>query len=370
MTKKIKAAIVFGTRPEAIKMAPVVLEFQKREEIEPIVIVTAQHREMLDSVLDLFNIKPNYDLNLMKKNQNLWNLTSDVLLGMKKVLEDVKPDVVLVHGDTTTAFASSLSAFYARIPVGHVEAGLRTFDKNYPFPEEINRVLADSVSDFHFAPTKGSIENLINSGIKTKDTFFETGNTVIDALFYTINNCKKEYSFGLSPSLRTILLTSHRRENFGKPLENICEAVLELIQRNKDIQIIYPVHPNPNVKNTVEKYLKNKDRIILIEPQDYAPFCYLMKKAEIILTDSGGVQEEAPSLGIPVLVLRDETERPEAVVSGGVKLVGPNKNKIINNVELLLNNKEEYNKMAKSRNPYGDGLASKRIADIIIEKLR
>lgn len=367
MTKKIKAAIIFGTRPEAIKMAPVVLEFQKREEIEPVVIVTGQHREMLDSVLELFKIKPDFDLNLMKENQNLWDLTSNILLSIKKVLDEVKPDVVLVHGDTTTAFASSLSAFYARIPVAHVEAGLRTFDKNYPFPEEINRVLADSVSDFHFAPTDGSVENLINSGIKTKDTIYKTGNTVIDALFHTVQNCK--LNIELNPSLRTILLTSHRRENFGKPLENICEAVIELIKRNKDIEIVYPVHPNPNVKNTVEKYLKGIERVKLITPLDYAPFCALMKKAEIILTDSGGVQEEAPSLGKPVLVLRDETERPEAVVSGGVKLVGPNKDKIINTVELLLNNKEEYNKMAQAQNPYGDGHAAERIANILIKKL-
>ena len=367
MEKKIKAAIIFGTRPEAIKMAPVVLEFQKRPEIEPIVIVTAQHRQILDSVLELFNIKPDYDLNIMKENQNLWDLTSRILLEIKKVLDEVKPDVVLVHGDTTTAFASSLSAFYARIPVAHVEAGLRTFDKNYPFPEEINRVLADSVSDFHFAPTDGSIENLLNSGIKTKDTIYKTGNTVIDALLHTVQNCKLEVE--LNPNLRTILLTSHRRENFGKPLEDICKAVLELIERNKDIEIIYPVHPNPNVKNTVEKYLKGIDRVKLITPLDYAPFCALMKQAEIILTDSGGVQEEAPSLGKPVLVLRDETERPEAVISGGVKLVGPHKDKIIKEVELLLNNKEEYNKMAQAQNPYGDGHASERIADILIKKL-
>lgn len=369
MDKKIKAAIIFGTRPEAIKMAPVVLEFQKRKEIEPIVIVTAQHRQMLDSVLELFKIKPDYDLNLMKENQNLWNLTSDILLSMKNLLEEIKPDVVLVHGDTTTAFASALSAFYGKTKIGHVEAGLRTFDKNYPFPEEINRVLVDSVSDFHFCPTKGSIQNLKESGIKTDETIFETGNTVIDALLHTIENNKEEYDFNLNPNLKTILLTSHRRENFGEPLENICKSAIEIINKHKDVQIIYPVHPNPNVKNTVEKYLKGIDRIKLIEPLDYAPFCALMKKSEIILTDSGGVQEEAPSLGVPVLVLRDETERPEAVNSGGVKLVGSNIEKITNTVDLLLTNKEEYNKMSKAINPYGDGLASKRIADIIIEKL-
>lgn len=369
MSKKIKAALIFGTRPEAIKMAPVVLELKQREEFEPVVIVTAQHRQMLDSVLELFKITPDYDLNLMKPNQNLWDLTSNILLSIKTVLEEVKPDVVLVHGDTTTAFGSALSSFYAKIPIGHVEAGLRTFDKNYPYPEEMNRVLVDQVSDFHFCPTEGSIENLLNSGIKTRETMYKTGNTVIDALFHTLKNSdEKSFNFGLNPNLKTILLTSHRRENFGEPLENICNAAKELVERNKDIEIIYPVHPNPNVKNTVERILKNVERIKLISPLDYAPFCNLMKKAHIILTDSGGVQEEAPSLGVPVLVLRDETERPEALLSGGVKLVGADKEKIINNVETLLRDKNEYDKMAKARNPYGDGLASKRIADAVIER--
>lgn len=368
MDKKIKAALIFGTRPEAIKMAPVVLEFQKREEIEPVVIVTAQHRQMLDSVLNLFKIKPDFDLNLMRENQNLWNLTSDILLEVKKVLEEVKPDVVLIHGDTTTAFASSLSAFYAKIPVAHVEAGLRTFDKNYPFPEEINRVLADSVSDFHFCPTYGSIENLVKSNIK--EGLFETGNTVIDALLHTIKNNPVDLSYlNLDNNLKTILLTSHRRENFGEPLENICKAAIQIVEEHKDVEIVYPVHPNPNVKNTVYKYLSNRERIKLIEPLDYAPFCSLMKRSTLILTDSGGVQEEAPSLGVPVLVLRDETERPEALISGGVKLVGSNIEKITKNVDILLSNKEEYQKMAQARNPYGDGLASKRIADILIQNL-
>ena len=256
MDKKIKAALIFGTRPEAIKMAPVVLEFQKREEIEPVVIVTAQHRQMLDSVLNLFKIKPDFDLNLMRENQNLWNLTSDILLGIKTVLEETKPDVVLIHGDTTTAFASSLSAFYARIPVAHVEAGLRTFDKNYPFPEEINRVLADSVSDFHFCPTYGSIENLINSNVK--DGLYETGNTVIDALLHTIENNPVDLSYlNLDKNLKTILLTSHRRENFGEPLENICKAAIEIVNNHKDVDIFYSMHPNHNVNYTVYKYLSN-----------------------------------------------------------------------------------------------------------------
>ena len=369
MSKKIKAALIFGTRPEAIKMAPVVLEFQKRKEIEPFVIVTGQHRQMLDSVLNLFKITPDYDLNLMKENQNLWDLTSDILLSTKKVLEEIKPDVVLVHGDTTTAFGASLSAFYSKIKVAHVEAGLRTFDKNYPFPEEINRVLADSVSDFHFAPTKGAVDNLLNSGIKTKQTIYETGNTVIDALFYTLEHHKNALNIELNLNLKTILLTSHRRENFGEPLKNICRAAIELTEKNKDIEIIYPVHPNPNVRNTVYQYLNNKERIRLIEPLDYAPFCNLMKKSYIILTDSGGIQEEAPSLNVPVLVLRDETERPEALISGGVKLTGTETKNIVKNVQELLDNNSLYSRVSNVKNPYGDGLASKRIADIITEKL-
>jgi len=379
MDKKIKTAVIFGTRPEAIKMAPLVLELKKRAEFEPVVIVTAQHRQMLDQVLDLFEIKPDYDLNLMKPNQNLWNLTSEILMETKKIFEEVKPDIALVHGDTTTAFASALSAFYARIPIGHVEAGLRTFNKDYPFPEEINRVLADSVSDLMFAPTEGSIQNLINSGIKedsdgennshkTVKRIYKTGNTVIDALLYTVNKDFDLSYLGLRGDLKTILLTSHRRENFGQPLENICDSVLELVRKYDDIEVVYPVHLNPNVRNVVFKKLDKVERVRLIEPLDYAPFCALMKKSHIILTDSGGVQEEAPSLGVPVLVLRDETERPEAVYSGCVKLVGTNKEKIVATVSRLLEDSEFYDSMKMAVNPYGDGLASKRIADIILEK--
>lgn len=390
MDKKIKTAVVFGTRPEAIKMAPLVLELKKRPEFEPVTIVTAQHRQMLDQVLELFEIVPDYDLNLMKPNQNLWSLTSDILMETKKIFEEIKPDIVLVHGDTTTAFATALSAFYARAKIGHVEAGLRTFNKDYPFPEEINRVLADSVSDLHFAPTDGSVQNLINSGIKdsvldnvsdgisgsadgsafnisqTGKRIHKTGNTVIDALLYTIKKDIDLSFIGLNPDLKTILLTSHRRENFGKPLENICDAVLDIVQENKDVEIVYPVHLNPNVRNTVFKKLDGIDRVKLIEPLDYAPFCALMKKSHIILTDSGGVQEEAPSLGVPVLVLRDETERPEALECGCVKLVGTDKEKIVSTVNKLLSDEGFYNSMKQAVNPYGDGLASKRIADIIL----
>ncbi len=366
--KKLRIMTVFGTRPEAIKMAPVVLELEKYEEIEPIVCTTAQHRQMLDQVLELFNITPDYDLNIMKENQDLWSLTANILLEMKTVFEKATPDMVLVHGDTTTALATALSAFYAKIPVAHVEAGLRTFNKFYPFPEEINRVVADGVSSLYFAPTETSVQNLLNSGIKDEENIILTGNTVIDALLYTVKNHEVDLSnLKLNSKLRTILLTSHRRENLGAPLENICAAILELVEKHKDIQVIYPVHLNPNVRKTVFSMLEGKERIILTDPMEYAPFASLMKKADIILTDSGGIQEEAPSLGKPVLVLRDETERPEALEFGTVKLVGTNKEKIVSTVSKLLIDNTEYEKMATAINPYGDGLATKRIAEAIIK---
>ncbi len=363
---KVKVLTIFGTRPEAIKMAPLVKEIEKNsDKLESIVCVTAQHREMLDQVLELFNIKPDFDLNIMKENQNLWSLTSDVLLKTKEVIEKVQPNVVLVHGDTTTSMAAALSAFYAKVPVGHVEAGLRTFDKYYPFPEEINRVFTDSVCTYHFAPTDKSCENLIKSQIP-KENIYKTGNTVIDALLYTVKNHPSDVEgLNLNPNLKTILLTSHRRENFGEPIRNICKAVLKLVENNKDIEFVYPVHPNPNVQKPVYELLENKERIHLIKPLEYAQFCSLMKKAHIILTDSGGVQEEAPSLGKPVLVLRDTTERPEAVDFGTVKLVGTNINKIISTVQLLLNDINEYKNMSEAINPYGDGLASKRIVEVL-----
>ena len=364
---KIKVLTVFGTRPEAIKMAPLVKELEKHpDKIESIVCVTAQHRQMLDQVLELFKIKPDFDLNIMKPNQDLWTITSDVLLLMKDVFEKSKPDIVLVHGDTTTSMAAALSAFYAKIPVGHVEAGLRTFDKHYPFPEEINRVFADAVCTYHFAPTDTSVDNLIKSAIP-KDHIYKTGNTVIDALLHTVENNKTDLSYiGLNPELKTILLTSHRRENFGEPIRNICKAVLELVEKNKDIQA---VHLNPNVQKPVKELLNGKERIHLIEPMEYAPFSSLMKEAHIIMTDSGGVQEEAPSLGKPVLVLRSTTERPEAVEYGTVKLAGTDRDKIVAEVQNLLDNETEYKKMSEASNPYGDGLASKRITDIIIKEL-
>ena len=363
---KIKVLTIFGTRPEAIKMAPLVKEIEKNSDtLESIVCVTAQHRQILDQVLELFEIKPDYDLDIMKDNQNLWSLTSDVLLKTKEVIETVKPDVVLVHGDTTTSMAAALSAFYAKVPVGHVEAGLRTFNKYYPFPEEINRVFADAVCTYYFAPTDESCENLKKSQIPSEH-IYKTGNTVIDALIYTVENHKEEVKgLKLNPDLKTILLTSHRRENFGEPIREICNAILELVKNNKDIEVVYPVHPNPNVRKPVYELLGEKERIHLIEPLEYAQFCNLMKKAHIILTDSGGVQEEAPSLGKPVLVLRDTTERPEAVKYGTVKLVGANKDKIISMVEKLLKDDSEYKKMSESINPYGDGHACKRIVDVL-----
>lgn len=365
--EKIKVLTIFGTRPEAIKMAPLIKEIEKNsDKLESIVCVTAQHRQMLDQVLELFQIKPDYDLDIMKNNQNLWSLTSDVLLKTKEVIEQVKPDIVLVHGDTTTSMAAALSAFYAKIPVGHVEAGLRTFDKYYPFPEEINRVFTDALCTYYFAPTDKSCENLKASNANPEN-IYKTGNTVIDALLYTVETHKEELAgLNLNPDLKTILLTSHRRENFGEPIREICMAILELVENNKNIEVVYPVHPNPNVRKPVYELLDSKERIHLIEPLEYAEFCSLMKKSHIILTDSGGVQEEAPSLGKPVLVLRDTTERPEAVDFGTVKLVGANKEKIVSTVEQLLSDETEYKKMSEAVNPYGDGLASKRIVEVLM----
>ena len=364
MDKKVKIALIFGTRPEAIKMCPLVRKLKQNSNFDVKTIVTAQHREMLDSVLELFEVIPDYDLNLMQPNQNLWDLSTKIILEIKKVLDIVHPDLVLVHGDTTTASMSALSTFYSRIKIGHVEAGLRTFDKDYPFPEEINRVIVDSVCDLMFAPTDRAVKNLENSGIKKG--VYKTGNTVIDALLYVVENKSANLDFiGLNPELKTILLTSHRRENFGKPLENICYAVKELVEKHKDIQVVYPMHLNPNVRNTVIPILNNIERVKLIEPLDYVPFCILMKKSHIILTDSGGIQEEAPALAVPVLVLRDETERPEALDAGSVRLAGTDKNNIISQVDKLLEDKTHYQNMSRAINPYGDGKACIYIEKII-----
>lgn len=366
---KLKVLTVFGTRPEAIKMAPVVNALAAcPQDFDSKVCVTAQHREMLDQVLDLFQIKPDYDLNLMKPNQDLFQITTNVLMGMKQVLETEKPDIVLVHGDTTTTMATSLACFYLQIPVGHVEAGLRTWDKFYPFPEEINRVVTDGIATLYFPPTTTSQQNLIKCGVKPHQIYL-TGNTVIDALFYTLNkpNRNGHLPITLNDKKRLVLVTVHRRENFGEPMAEICRALKEIVENHPDVEMVIPVHPNPNVRNIVHETLGGLDNIHLIDPLDYEPFCRLMERASLILTDSGGIQEEAPSLSKPVLVLRDETERPEAVDMGTVKLVGPHYAKILAEATSLLRDSSAYEAMAKAANPYGDGKASERILQALRE---
>lgn len=364
-----KVLIVMGTRPEAIKMAPIVKEMEKYPDtFKPVICVTAQHRNMLDQVLSIFKITPDYDLDIMRNDQNLFDITAKILENMRNVLMKESPDIVLVQGDTTTTFASALSAYYLKIPVGHVEAGLRTFNKYSPFPEEINRHLTTVLADLHFAPTKRSMNNLINEGIK-EDKIFITGNTVIDALLMTIKNNDgyvfKEPECNVEPDKKLILVTAHRRESFGNSFKNICYALKTIADNNLDVKIIYPVHLNPNVRKPVFEILGNHSRIKLIEPMDYEPFVNLMNKAYMILTDSGGIQEEAPSLGKPVMVLRDITERPEAVEAGTAKIIGTDREVIITETQILLDNKEEYEKMAKAINPYGDGRSAERIVAIL-----
>ncbi len=370
--KKKKIISVFGTRPEAIKMGPLIKEIEKNENFESIVIVTAQHREMLDQVLDLFKIKPKYDLNIMKANQSLTDITANVLAGLKNIFDEEKPDLVLVHGDTTTTFTASLAAYYQKIKVGHVEAGLRSGDIYSPFPEEGNRRLTGCLANFHFAPTIGSKKNLLKENVSEKDIFV-TGNTVIDALMETvkINEEKiheKKISYPCSivkDSDKIILVTAHRRENHGQPLVEIFNALLDIHKDFSDLKIIFPVHPNPNVRELAKKMLSGKDGIFLVEPMEYEDFSFLISKAYMILTDSGGIQEEAPSLGKPVLVLRENTERPEAILAGTVELVGTKRENIYKSVKKLLTQSESYDKMAKATNPYGDGKASKRIVDAL-----
>jgi UDP-N-acetylglucosamine 2-epimerase (non-hydrolysing) len=367
-----KNLIIFGTRPEAIKMAPLVKEFQKVSLFETRVCVTAQHREMLDQVLEFFEIIPDYDLDLMKFNQNLYSLTSDIILGLKPILEEFQPDYVYVHGDTTTTFAASIAAFYVGSKICHVEAGLRTYNKLSPFPEEINRQVTSRIADFHFAPTLESKNNLLLENVSEKNILI-TGNTVIDALLQSsakvdlienveIDNLKKIIDF----SKKIVLVTGHRRENHGQGFINICEALKEIALNNKDVQIIYPVHLNPNVKDPVYKILGSINSIHLLDPLGYPAFVWLMNQSYLIITDSGGVQEEAPSLGKPVLVMRDNTERPEAVKTGTVILVGTDKEKIINECNSLIKNKDKYQEMSSLHNPYGDGNACKRIVEYII----
>ena len=377
--------LVFGTRPEAIKMAPLVKEFQKySEEFKTIVCVTGQHREMLDQVLQIFDITPDYDLNIMKQGQDLYDVTARVLTGMRDVLKKVQPDVVLVHGDTTTSTASALAAFYQQIPVGHVEAGLRTHNIYSPWPEEMNRLITGRIATYHFSPTPLSCQNLQNEGVAEK-FLFVTGNTVIDALYMVVDKIKNDKSldikleqilkksgYDINRSIKgkkIVLITGHRRENFGDGFISICHAIKRLAKKYPEVDFVYPMHLNPNVRRPIHEVfgesLSELDNMFFIEPLEYLSFVYLMEKATIVLTDSGGIQEEAPSLGKPVLVMRDTTERPEALEAGTVKLVGTNYEKIVSEVSALLDNQDYYDKMSKAVNPYGDGLACKRIVEIL-----
>lgn len=370
--KKIKLMTVFGTRPEAIKMCPLVLEMQKYPDfIEPIVAVTAQHREMLDQVLQLFAIKPDYDLNIMTAGQTLYDVTGRALAGLKDVLAEAQPDMVLVHGDTTTTFVGALASFYAQIPVGHVEAGLRTGNKFSPYPEEMNRKLTGAIADIHFAPTSTSKNNLLKENIDPA-AIVVTGNTVIDALQTTV---KADYCFtdsGLQKALaggkRLILVTTHRRENLGEPMRHVYQALRKVLENHPDVEAIFPVHKNPKVREIVDEELGKLAQVHLIEPLDYEPFANLMAKVDIVLTDSGGIQEEAPALGKPVLVLRDTTERPEAVDAGTVKLVGTAYDDVLRETSLLLDDSKYYQSMAEAANPYGDGRACERIIRKILHE--
>jgi UDP-N-acetylglucosamine 2-epimerase (non-hydrolysing) len=369
----MKILTVFGTRPEAIKMAPLVKYLATLPSITSRVCVTAQHRQMLDQVLDLFDIRPDHDLNVMRPGQDLYTITSDILQGVRGVYEQEKPDVVLVHGDTTTTFAATLAAFYQRIPVGHVEAGLRTGNLYSPWPEEANRKLTGALARFHFAPTATSKGNLLREGIPAEHIHV-TGNTVIDALLTVQEKLRGEVALQdelsqrfpfLRPDARMLLITGHRRENFGDGFERICEAIALLARRHPDLDLVYPVHLNPNVRGPVNRLLSEISNVHLIEPVDYLPFVYLMTRSHVILTDSGGIQEEAPSLGKPVLVMRDTTERPEAVDAGTVKLVGTDVNAIADGVTLLMEDQAAYDRMSFAHNPYGDGQACRRISDAL-----
>ncbi|WP_284140129.1 UDP-N-acetylglucosamine 2-epimerase (non-hydrolyzing) [Virgibacillus sp. LDC-1] len=367
MGKRIKVMTIFGTRPEAIKMAPLVLELKKRVDVfEPIVTVTAQHREMLDQVLEIFDITPDYDLNVMKQQQSLAQITTRVLEGLDELMKETKPDMVLVHGDTSTTFAASLAAFYNKIAVGHVEAGLRTWDKFSPYPEEMNRLLTGVIADLHFAPTEKSKQNLLQED-KRADHIVVTGNTAIDALKTTVNDSYKNAILDEIADKRLVLMTAHRRENLGNNMEQMFRAIKRLVDEHKDIHVIYPVHLNPVVRQTAAAILGETDRIDLIEPLSVIDFHNVAARAHLILTDSGGVQEEAPSLGVPVLVLRDTTERPEGIEAGTLKLAGTDENTIFSLANELLTNDVKHAEMAQASNPYGDGKASRRIADAIID---
>ncbi len=369
--RKIKVCSVFGTRPEAIKMAPLVKELQSREELDAKVLVTAQHREMLDSVLELFDITPDFDLNIMKHGQTITDITTRVLHGVGEIFEQEKPDLVLVHGDTTTTFAAALASFYQKIAVGHVEAGLRTGNIYSPYPEEMNRKLTGSLATYHFSPTIMNVENLLRENI-SKENVVITGNTVIDALLSVTD---KSYRFEIEElneidetKQRLILLTCHRRENWGEPMKQIFEAINELTSNHSDVVVVFPMHKNPSIRELARTYFENNPSVRLIEPLDYEPFANLMKKSYLILTDSGGIQEEAPALGKPVLVLRTETERPEAVKAGTVRIAGIETERIVQLADELLSSQKSYDEMAHAANPYGDGTSSKQIADFIVSK--
>jgi len=362
MRKKIM--VVFGTRPEAIKMCPLVKELKKRDKLNTVVCVTGQHREMLDQVLDAFNVVPDYDLSIMKAKQTLFDVTINILQKMKDILEEVKPDVVLVHGDTSTTFVTSLACFYLQIPVGHVEAGLRTYNIYSPYPEEFNRQAVGIVAKYNFAPTHISKENLLKEG-KDPSTIYITGNTAIDALKTTVRDDYTHEQLEWAAESRLILITAHRRENLGEPMRNMFKAIKRIVDEHQDIKAIYPIHMNPVVREAANEILGNCDRVRIIDPLEVLDFHNFLSRSYLILTDSGGIQEEAPSLGKPVLVMRDTTERPEGITAGTLKLVGTNEDNIYNTFRLLLEDKNEYERMSQASNPYGDGYASKRIVDIL-----
>ncbi len=362
----IKVLTIFGTRPEAIKMAPLIKELEKRDEIESVVCITAQHREMLDQVLKAFDIKVDYDLNIMHQGQTLTDVTVRSLQGLESVIKETNPNIILVHGDTSTTFAGALAAFYNKVNIGHVEAGLRTYDKYSPYPEEINRQLVSCMTDLHFAPTKLSADNLINEGKNPKNIFI-TGNTVIDAMATTISDSYTNDIFDWIGNDRMILLTAHRRENIGEPMYKIFRAIKKIVEEFEDVKVIYPIHKNPKVREIANSVFSDCDRIRLIEPLEVFDFHNFMNKAYLVMSDSGGIQEEAPSLGKPVLVLRDTTERPEGIEAGTLKLVGTDEENVYNETKKLLTDYEEYNLMSKATNPYGDGKASIRIVDEIIK---
>ncbi|MGL5695229.1 MAG: non-hydrolyzing UDP-N-acetylglucosamine 2-epimerase [Peptostreptococcaceae bacterium] len=363
-----KIMVVFGTRPEAIKMCPIVKELKRNKNIKTIVCTTGQHREMLNQVLDVFEIIPDYNLDIMKENQTLFDISKNILSLMKDTLENENPDVVLVHGDTTTTFITSLAAFYLKIPIGHVEAGLRTYDIYSPFPEEFNRQATGIIAKYHFAPTEKSKQNLINEG-KCENQIYVTGNTAIDALKTTIKNDYNHPILDWARGSKLIVLTAHRRENLGQPLKNIFKAIREIVEENQEVKVVYPIHMNPNIRSVAKEILNNHSRIKIIEPLEVIDFHNLLNNSYMVLTDSGGIQEEAPSLGKPVLVLRETTERPEGVEAGTLKLVGTNEKNIYKNIQLLINDNRLYEKMSTASNPYGDGNSSKMIVDILLSRM-